>query len=463
MSKRRVLIPLDGSLFSGQILHVVRDYFRPEDVDLVLIRVATPLLVAAEARSYAGLLTEQTHMSIYGTYSAQQEQLWAISAQERDTYRTELQSELEHDAERLRAQGYRVTTEVHFGEPAQRIIDFVNDMKIDVVAMTTHGRTGLGRLVLGSVTERVLRGVHVPVLLWRSPAKTDVATAAAETLATRLANREPLRITVATDGSTFTRRAVQLAKQLTEQLQAQLTLLVTAGNQVDAAESQQRMSDATALIADLGAKAQAVPLVGYTDEVILNYVGNNPVDLLIIGAFHDRGAGSPQAIGVTAHRLVQQVPTSILLMKGEQLNIKRILVAAALADNLIVKVAVQLAQQIGAQVDLLHVLPKPAASYLGTDGGGELPLATVLAQRTNLSSTVRTWIEQLSHVGGSEEQIHLMHGEALQAVLEFARSDKYDLLIIGSQSGPGHFLGSVANGIVQFSDQSVLLVRTEQS
>jgi nucleotide-binding universal stress UspA family protein len=36
--------------------------------------------------------------------------------------------------------------------------------------MSTHGRSGLGRLFLGSVTERVLRSVSVPVLLWNPPA-----------------------------------------------------------------------------------------------------------------------------------------------------------------------------------------------------------------------------------------------------------------------------------------------------
>lgn len=462
MSKRRVLIPLDGSIFSSQILHVVRDYFRPEDVDLVLIRVSTPLLLTAESRSLASIVAEQTYMSVYGTYTPQQEQLWAMSAQERDTYRLELQTELEHDAERLREQGYTVSIEVHFGDPAQRIIDFVNDMNIDVVAMTTHGRTGLGRLVLGSVAERVLRGVHVPVFLWRSMAKKEATTNATESLVQRLQTGEALHIAVATDGSTFTRRAVVLAQKFAKQLQAQLTLLVTARGRDDVTDSQQRMQNAAELVADLGGKTEVVPLVGYTDEVILSYLASHPVDLLIVGAFHDRGAGSAQAIGVTAHRIVQQAPTSVLLMKGEETAIKRILVAAALDDDPVVSVATQLAAQLGAQLDLVHVLPKPTASYLAADDGTELPITTALAQNTNLSGIVRGWIGKLHTAGFSEEQIHLIHGEKLHTILDFARNDTYDLLVIGSQSGAGHFLGSVANGLVQFSDQSVFLVRTEQ-
>ncbi len=179
-AKRKVLIPLDGSDFSRQILTVIGDYFRPEDVELVLMRVATPALLSADSRSYVDLMAEQTYLGTYGTYTPNQEHQWAMSAQERDTYRVQLQGELGGEARRLYEQGYKVETEVHFGDPAQRIVDFVNDMDIDMVAMTTHGRTGLGRLVLGSVAERVLRGVHVPVLLWRSSFATEHAVAATQ-------------------------------------------------------------------------------------------------------------------------------------------------------------------------------------------------------------------------------------------------------------------------------------------
>jgi nucleotide-binding universal stress UspA family protein len=460
MTKRKVLIPLDGSTFSSQILHVVRDYFRPEDVDIVLMRVSTPVLLTAESRSYAGVMAEQAYMGMYGNYTPQQEHLWAMSAQESDTYRKELQEDLEREAAQLREQGYRVSTEVHFGDPAQRIVDFVNDMSINVVAMTTHGRTGLGRLVLGSVAERVLRGVHVPVLLWRNPAPSQTPIDATETLVSRLAQRKPLQIAVATDGSTFAMRAVGLARNLTECLGAQLTLLVTANEQSEVTASQQRMQNSSALVATLGASAQVVPLVGYTDEVILNYLNVNPVDFLVIGAFNDRGAGSARATGITAHRLIQHAPTSVLMMKGETAQIRRILVAAALDDDIVVKVASSLAQQLGAQLDLFHVVPQPAATGLPTTEDNEIVLHEVMAQQNKLAAVVDAWRTELALHGFGEEQLHLYAGDALHTVLDFAHRDLYDLIVVGSQSGPGHFLGSVANGVVQFADQSVFVVRT---
>ena len=56
---------------------------------------------------------------------------------------------------------------VAFGDPALEIIDFVGREGIDMVAMTTHGRSGLQHMLLGSVAENVLRGLNVPVLLIR--------------------------------------------------------------------------------------------------------------------------------------------------------------------------------------------------------------------------------------------------------------------------------------------------------
>ncbi|MCB0060690.1 MAG: universal stress protein [Caldilineaceae bacterium] len=466
MAKQRVLIPLDGSDFSSQILTVVRDYFRPEDVELILIQVAKPVLIAAETPGYTDLYAEQMYLGTHGSYTPHLEHQWAVSTQEMETYRKELQVGLDQQANRLREQGYQVQTEVHFGEPAQRIVNFINDMRIDLVAMATHGRTGIGRLVLGSVAERVLRSVEVPVLLWRSTTTTQAAASAAETLAEKLSqspsSTSALQIAVATDGSSFSRRAVETARWLTQSLNASLSVLVTAKERDDISHSQQITQEMATLVAELANKVEIVPLVGYTDEVVLNYLGAKPVDLLIIGAFDDRGTGAMHSIGVTAQRLVQHAPTSVLMMKGSSQQFHRILVAAALDDETVVTVATQLARQLGTQLDLLHVLPPSAATYLDQGNNEEIAAEKILAQNTRLSSVLREWTGQLTRQGFGEENIHLHQGEALHTILETLRTDPYDLVIVGSQSGAGHFLGSVANGVVKFADQSVFVVRTKE-
>lgn len=71
-------------------------------------------------------------------------------------------------AERAEAAGVeRVQTEVIHGIPHETILDYAEDSAADLVVMGTHGRTGLDRYLLGSVTEKVVRKSDVPVLTVR--------------------------------------------------------------------------------------------------------------------------------------------------------------------------------------------------------------------------------------------------------------------------------------------------------
>jgi nucleotide-binding universal stress UspA family protein len=54
---------------------------------------------------------------------------------------------------------------VEMGEPHSQIIDWIKPKAIDLIIMSTHGRSGLQRVMLGSVTEKVLRNAHCPVLV----------------------------------------------------------------------------------------------------------------------------------------------------------------------------------------------------------------------------------------------------------------------------------------------------------
>ena len=58
---------------------------------------------------------------------------------------------------------------VGFGSPADQIVDYAEKQGIDLIVMGTHGRGGLEKMWLGSVTEKVLRKAHCPVLVVRHP------------------------------------------------------------------------------------------------------------------------------------------------------------------------------------------------------------------------------------------------------------------------------------------------------
>lgn len=83
--------------------------------------------------------------------------------------RAEAEAYLAQVAERLRASGLAVTTQVVDGvPPAAGILSWAEDHPTDVIAITTHGRTGLSRLLLGSVADKVVRGSSAPVLITRA-------------------------------------------------------------------------------------------------------------------------------------------------------------------------------------------------------------------------------------------------------------------------------------------------------
>ncbi|KTG10230.1 universal stress protein UspA [Haloprofundus marisrubri] len=88
-----------------------------------------------------------------------------------DTVLSALEEEGDAAVERIRTRavdaGVDVVTAVEAGSPADIIVDYGEDHAIDLVVMATHGRRGLDRYLLGSVTERVVRSSEPPVLTVR--------------------------------------------------------------------------------------------------------------------------------------------------------------------------------------------------------------------------------------------------------------------------------------------------------
>ena len=66
---------------------------------------------------------------------------------------------------RLGLESSNVTTVVAAGEPSEEILDYIRESGVDLVVMSTHGRSGMSKWFLGSVVERILRGSTAPVFL----------------------------------------------------------------------------------------------------------------------------------------------------------------------------------------------------------------------------------------------------------------------------------------------------------
>jgi len=69
--------------------------------------------------------------------------------------------------EKLESQGIDADAFVEYGTPSQTILDFADENDIDLIIMSTHGRTGVDRFLIGSVTEKIIRNSKIPVLTVR--------------------------------------------------------------------------------------------------------------------------------------------------------------------------------------------------------------------------------------------------------------------------------------------------------
>ncbi|WP_435346284.1 universal stress protein [Haloarchaeobius sp. HRN-SO-5] len=132
-------------------------------------------------------------LDIADTYGAT---LHVLSVVSEDAYRTEEGDEaatetanrtVETVARLAGDDDVDVTTEVRHGVPQEEILDYADEHDVDMIVMGTHGRTGVGRTLVGSVTERVVRRATVPVVTVRM---TDEPTIRDAEEAERLALEE---------------------------------------------------------------------------------------------------------------------------------------------------------------------------------------------------------------------------------------------------------------------------------
>jgi nucleotide-binding universal stress UspA family protein len=151
---KRVVVPLDGSPLAESIIPFLLEIAGPLDVEVVLMRVLQPIP------------PEVIEGSRY------------VVVEDVEKRAAEAREYLAPIARRLKDAGVRVTVDVRRGDPVTEILGGAREAGADLIAMTTHGRSGLGRLLFGSVAEAVLRQTEVPVFLMRFT-KEAAAVAAA--------------------------------------------------------------------------------------------------------------------------------------------------------------------------------------------------------------------------------------------------------------------------------------------
>lgn len=150
---KHVLIPLDGSLLAEKAIDTVKHILPPGGKITLLTAVADG------------------------------EQLPHVEVQDGEI---PLDQYLEHIALRVRLEGFEVDTEIRSGDPAEVIAAAAIPLGVDIIALSSHGRSGLEQLIGGSVTNRLLPISLCPVLVIpsavreRAPEPTPDAEGAAD-------------------------------------------------------------------------------------------------------------------------------------------------------------------------------------------------------------------------------------------------------------------------------------------
>jgi nucleotide-binding universal stress UspA family protein len=136
---KKILVPLDGSKLAEKILPQVKELVKFSGAEVHLLKVV---------------------MSYEIDPKKDKEELEKLAG--------EAQEYMDQVAARLKKKGIQASATVAYGKDAVQICDYASGKKCNLIAMSTHGRSGLSRWALGSVADKVLQCSSVPVMLFRA-------------------------------------------------------------------------------------------------------------------------------------------------------------------------------------------------------------------------------------------------------------------------------------------------------
>lgn len=138
---KKILVPLDGSSLAEAVLPHAEALAKSEGAEIVILRV--PAVPVAE-------------------YFARDP---AVGEAIRQDIEIEAKNYVNKTVDALKKDQIRVTGIVQEGSVPETILAVADETHADMIAMSTHGRTGLSRWLMGSVADRVVHYAHIPVML----------------------------------------------------------------------------------------------------------------------------------------------------------------------------------------------------------------------------------------------------------------------------------------------------------
>jgi len=192
------------------------------------------------------------------------------------------------------------------GTAPDSILSFAHDRQADLIVMGLHGRRGLDRLMLGSVTERVMRSAECPVLAVSHPTRESVGEVGEKHHAHHLN-----RILFCADFSANSNGALDYAISATAEYDAELILLHVLGEEQSPSEMDGMVATVTAQLDELiprqrrqGLKIKTAVRIGKPYQQIIQLALESEIDLVTMGV-RGRGALDLAVFGSTTYRVMQ--------------------------------------------------------------------------------------------------------------------------------------------------------------
>jgi nucleotide-binding universal stress UspA family protein len=266
----RILVPLDGSSTAEAVLSHLRRILDRHDSQLVLLQVQPPVPTAPE--------------------------------EDAEKY-------LRRISFLLTNEGYPARSILRRGQPAETILDIAAEEHATLIAMTTHGRTGAARWLLGSVAEKVLQASTRPVLVTRSFPSTQ-SRGKLESL--------PLRnVLVPVDGSRFSLAVLEPLLEFVRAVDAHVRLLHV--NEPTPYDGRWDSPDETLKAADQILREACIPASieqrrGDPGEEILEAAAETDCDLIAMTT-HGRSGPSRWVFGSVTAKVLRSAPIPLLVVR----------------------------------------------------------------------------------------------------------------------------------------------------
>jgi nucleotide-binding universal stress UspA family protein len=280
----RILVPLDGSAAAEAVLPFVTKIAQATGSDVLLVSAVTPIAVWDEA-----------HAAVK----------WEAEEGQAGDYLQARRNELAHI-------GLTVQSRVVFGAAAEAILRIAMGDRADLIAITTHGRSGLARWVLGSVTAKLVHATNTPILVVRPPAD-----------GTSTAGANITKMLVPLDGSEAAASVLPFAADLAKSFGAKICLFQAVPEPVTAypdvqeeveASARQFLASAAERLSEQGVQADSVASFGNTVDGIVWAAEREKAELIVMST-HGRSGIGRMVLGSVADAVVRRASMPVILVR----------------------------------------------------------------------------------------------------------------------------------------------------